>query len=958
MYLGDNLLQGGIVELVERFRDGGADALILLTAGPRPASTTASPSSTATASCAWSRSRRSPRSDLALVGVYMFTAGDPRRRPRDRAERARRARDHRRDPAPDRRRPARRVAHRARLVEGHRPARRHARGQPADPRHDRGALRRRARSTRSSTAASSSTPGARLERSTVRGPAIIGAGARLDRRLRRPLHRDRRGLRDRVGRGRALDPPRRLRGPRPRRCAIESSLLRPQRADRPRRAPAARLPLHARRQLRGAGARDARARDRRRRDARPRRRRRGARRAGTTCVALGRAELDVTDAGGGRGGGRRARARRDRQLRRLDRRRRRRGATRRRRFAVNGDGAGNLAARRRARPAPRLVHVSTDYVFDGDRARPYVESDPTGAAAPPTGAPSSPASRPSRGRQPAPRVVRSAWLFGIGGAQLRRARCSAAPPAASARSPVVRDQVGCPTYTWHLADELLDLADRRARSASSTWPPPASCSWYEFAREIFDAGRRRVQRSPRRPARRSAARRRGPAWSVLGSEREHAIRCRPGTTGSPRYLAQRRQRLRAMKLLVCGGAGFIGSNFVRMRAARRATTSRRARQADLRRPAREPARRRGRPALLVRTRRDRGPDASREALDGVDAIVNFAAETHVDRSIDEPDAFARTHALGTVRAARGRPRARHLRYLQVSTDEVYGSIAEGSFTETSPLRPLLALLARPRPARDLLVGAYSHTFGLDALICRGSNNYGPAPVPGEADPADGAERARTATGCRSTATASTSATGSTSRTSPRAIAHGARPAAAPARSTTSAAPTSARTSRSCRRILELCGRDESLIEYVTDRPGHDRRYSLGSEKVQRARLGGRGRTSTRASSGPSPGTATTPGGGSRSAPAPTASTTSASTGARSAERAAQSDGRSRQPAGCVDAAARSLIDLLAVDDSSARVAVARRAGHVDRLDRQREVVDRLELVGDDRRAAAALRRAC
>src|SRR5262249_54058254 len=105
-----------------------------------------------------------------------------------------------------------------------------------------------------------------------------------------------------------------------------------------------------------------------------------------------------------------------------------------------------------------------------------------------------------------------------------------------------------------------------------------------------------------------------------------------------------------------------------------------------------------------------------------EAIVNFAAETHVDRSIAEPDAFVRTHALGTyvlLEAAR----EHGMRYVQVSTDEVYGSIEQGTFTEESPLRPSSPYSATKTGA-DLLVQSYFHTYGMPALICRGSNNYG------------------------------------------------------------------------------------------------------------------------------------------------------------------------------------------------------------------------------------------
>ena len=117
-----------------------------------------------------------------------------------------------------------------------------------------------------------------------------------------------------------------------------------------------------------------------------------------------------------------------------------------------------------------------------------------------------------------------------------------------------------------------------------------------------------------------------------------------------------------------------------------------------------------------------------ELAEGVDAIVNFAAESHVDRSIADQDAFARTHVIGTsvlLDAARERGVGR---YLQVSTDEVYGSIPEGSFTESSPLDPSSPYSAT-KAGGDLLVSAHAHTYGIEAVICRGSNNYGPRQYP-------------------------------------------------------------------------------------------------------------------------------------------------------------------------------------------------------------------------------------
>jgi dTDP-glucose 4,6-dehydratase len=182
-----------------------------------------------------------------------------------------------------------------------------------------------------------------------------------------------------------------------------------------------------------------------------------------------------------------------------------------------------------------------------------------------------------------------------------------------------------------------------------------------------------------------------------------------------------------MRLLVCGGAGFIGSNFVRRRLHasddevvvldKLTYAGRRENFHDVEADPRF--------SFVHGAIEDAAAVAG--AIEGVGAVVNFAAETHVDRSIAEPDAFVRTHALGTfvlLEAAR----ERGVRYLQVSTDEVYGSIAEGSFSETSPLNPSSPYSATKAGA-DLLVGSYHETFGLETLICRGSNNYGPYQYP-------------------------------------------------------------------------------------------------------------------------------------------------------------------------------------------------------------------------------------
>jgi dTDP-glucose 4,6-dehydratase len=283
-----------------------------------------------------------------------------------------------------------------------------------------------------------------------------------------------------------------------------------------------------------------------------------------------------------------------------------------------------------------------------------------------------------------------------------------------------------------------------------------------------------------------------------------------------------------MKLLVCGGAGFIGSNFVRMRLRgsddeivvldKLTYAGRRENFHDF---ADEP-----RFSFLHGAIED--PEAVARAIDGAEAVVNFAAETHVDRSIAEPDAFVKTHALGTYVLLEA-VRERRLRYVQVSTDEVYGSIEDGTFTEASPLEPSSPYSATKAGA-DLLVSAYHHTFGLEALICRGSNNYGPYQYPEKLIPlmvlnALAGDRLPVYGDGRNV----------------RNWIHVEDFAAGIARVLEAGSageiynvggPDECPNIDVVGRILALCGRDESLIEYVTDRPGHDQRYSLSSDKVR------------------------------------------------------------------------------------------------------------------------------
>jgi dTDP-glucose 4,6-dehydratase len=187
-----------------------------------------------------------------------------------------------------------------------------------------------------------------------------------------------------------------------------------------------------------------------------------------------------------------------------------------------------------------------------------------------------------------------------------------------------------------------------------------------------------------------------------------------------------------MKLIVTGGAGFIGSAFVRNMLAK---------HPDWHIAVFDKLTYAGNLANLVPVETDprysfvRGDICDRSAVDaaigaagGVDAIVNFAAETHVDRSIAEPEAFLHTDILGThtlLEAVRAHGIGR---IVQVSTDEVYGSIASGSFCETDRLAPTSPYSAS-KAGGDLQVLAYFATFGTPALITRGSNTYGPYQYP-------------------------------------------------------------------------------------------------------------------------------------------------------------------------------------------------------------------------------------
>ena len=253
--------------------------------------------------------------------------------------------------------------------------------------------------------------------------------------------------------------------------------------------------------------------------------------AGHDVVGFGHTELDVTDRGARRQVRARA-ARRGRQLRRLDRRRRRRGG--------RGGGAGGQrrAAGNVAAAAPTVgasvVYVSSDYVFDGAKGAPYVETDQT--------APLSAYGRTKLAGEEATAaankrhfVVRSSWLFGTGGSNFVETMLRLASTQNEVL--VVRDQVGSPTYTWHLAYGIVRLIEG-VEFGIHHMAAGGACSWYDFAREIFEQAKVEclVLSATTDMLGRPAPR---PAYSALESQREHAIELPDWHDGLAAYLTQR-----------------------------------------------------------------------------------------------------------------------------------------------------------------------------------------------------------------------------------------------------------------------------------------------------------------------------------------------------------------------------------------------------------------------------------
>jgi dTDP-4-dehydrorhamnose reductase len=207
---------------------------------------------------------------------------------------------------------------------------------------------------------------------------------------------------------------------------------------------------------------------------------------------------------------------------------------------INGEGAGNVAAAAAAVGAS-VVYISSDYVFDGSKGAPYVETDQT--------APLSAYGRSKLAGEEATRtaskrhfIVRSAWLFGIGGHNFVETMLRLA--ADHGEVLVVRDQIGSPTYTWHLAYGIVRLIEG-VEFGIHHMAAAGACSWYEFAREIFEQANVecKVMSATTEMLGRPAPR---PAYSALTSQREHVIELPSWQDGLAAYLSQRRAESEAV----------------------------------------------------------------------------------------------------------------------------------------------------------------------------------------------------------------------------------------------------------------------------------------------------------------------------------------------------------------------------------------------------------------------------
>jgi dTDP-glucose 4,6-dehydratase len=288
------------------------------------------------------------------------------------------------------------------------------------------------------------------------------------------------------------------------------------------------------------------------------------------------------------------------------------------------------------------------------------------------------------------------------------------------------------------------------------------------------------------------------------------------------------------RILVTGGCGFIGANFVRLLLETRPEVE--VTNLDALTYAGNPDNLAGiedepRYRFVLGDVADRTLVMGLVAEGGFDAIVHIAAESHVDRSIDDATPFLTTNVVGTQCLLDAARAAGHVRFVQVSTDEVYGTLRpdELPFTESTPLAPN-SPYAASKGAADLLVRAAHHTHRLDAVITRCSNNYGPYQFPEKLIPLF-------ITNALADTPLPVYGDGRQVRDWIHVTDHCRGIDAALRRGRAGEVYNlGARDERYnldvTRAVLRLTGKPESLIRHVTDRPGHDRRYAIDPSKAE------------------------------------------------------------------------------------------------------------------------------
>jgi dTDP-glucose 4,6-dehydratase len=292
-----------------------------------------------------------------------------------------------------------------------------------------------------------------------------------------------------------------------------------------------------------------------------------------------------------------------------------------------------------------------------------------------------------------------------------------------------------------------------------------------------------------------------------------------------------------MKLLVTGGLGFIGSNFIKYTLSKHPDSK--IVNIDKIGVGANPEN------LKDLKNEDRykfikadisNPQALSGILEECDAVINFAAETHVDRSIANPKLFLESNTIGTFNLLEAeRNMSKPIKHVQISTDEVYGEIAQGSFEETDLLKPSNPYSAS-KAAADMLCLAYHRTYGLDVVITRCTNNFGPYQFPEKLLP-------KTIIRALRNLYIPVYGTGSSIRDwlyvedHCEAI-HLALKKGRSGEIYNLSSGNEIPTIEVVKKVLQMLDKPEDLIKHVEDRPGHDLRYSLNSFK-SRSELGWR-----------------------------------------------------------------------------------------------------------------------